>query len=63
MVVVARTSSILSLYRRHLPRLVDTFSYVQRLPRAARSAALELRYPSLLSADFCRDLLAPADGP
>jgi mannose-1-phosphate guanylyltransferase len=62
MVVVARTSSILSLYRRHLPRLVDTFSCVQRLPPAARSAVLELRYPSLLPADFCRDLLAPADG-
>jgi len=62
MLVVARVSSLLALYRRRLPELTAVFERVLRLPQAARGSALVETYGHLAAADFSRDLLAHADG-
>ncbi|MEZ5318127.1 MAG: sugar phosphate nucleotidyltransferase [Vicinamibacterales bacterium] len=62
MVIVARLSVLLDLYRRHLPHLVRTFAGALQVSEPARTAFLERHYESLTVADFCRDVLMQATG-
>jgi mannose-1-phosphate guanylyltransferase len=62
MVVVAHTSALVDLYRRHLPDLMSVFRRAQCMPSDACGAFLGQQYPDLPMVDFCRDLLMPAEG-
>jgi mannose-1-phosphate guanylyltransferase len=62
MVLAARASALMDLYRRHLPALTGVFLEALRRPAADRAAFLAERYAQLPSADFSRDLLMRAHG-
>ena len=62
MVVVARASALLRLYRTHLPHWADAFATHRRLSSHRRQPFLSEQYANLPSADFSRDLLMPARG-
>lgn len=62
MVIVARLSVLLDLYRRHLPCLSHVFTRAQELSGLERAAFLDRHYEDLAVADFCRDVLTHADG-
>lgn len=62
MVLVARASALLALYRRHLPPLADVFCRARDLSASDRLAYLSARYDDLTAADFSRDLLGRATG-
>jgi len=62
MVLVARASSLLDLYRSHLPDLAVTFETYRRLPRHRQDSFLSEQYRQLPPADFSRDLVAVASG-
>ena len=60
MVFVARSSTLLGLYRRHLPELTAVFDRALALPARTRGAFLDGQYPNLPAADFSRDMLTSA---
>jgi mannose-1-phosphate guanylyltransferase len=60
MVMVARLSTLLDLYRLHLPEIATAFDEARQLPATRREAFLARHYPRLAPADFSRDLLAQA---
>lgn len=62
MVLVARASRLIALYRRHLPRLHAAFAIARDAGRNGDLDALDALYASLPSYDFSRDLLTPACG-
>lgn len=62
MVLVAKSSTLLGLYRRHLPELTAVFDHALSLPARTRGAFLDGQYPNLPAADFCRDVLTSANG-
>jgi mannose-1-phosphate guanylyltransferase len=62
MVLVARAASLIALYERHLPALLDVFQPALRLDPEARRRYLDRRYEDLPHADFSRDVLGRADG-
>ena len=62
MVLVAKASALVDLYRTHLPGWAEVFARYQRLPLARRQKFLEEKYTALPSADFSRDILTPAEG-
>lgn len=62
MVIVARLSVLLDLYRRHLPSLSDLFTRAQAVCGPERAVFLERHYQGLTVADFCRDVLMHAAG-
>lgn len=62
MVLVARTDTLLALYRAHLPYLAEMFGLHQRLPSHKRARFLATRYANLPVADFSREVLTPARG-
>lgn len=62
MVLIARASALLGMYRRHLPALIDSFMPSLNLSVPARPAFLQAQYEQLPAADFSRDLLAHAGG-
>jgi mannose-1-phosphate guanylyltransferase len=62
MVVIARASVLLGLYRRHLPDLTRVLTQAVRLHGLAQDAFLERHYTELPTADFCRDVIAPTRG-
>jgi mannose-1-phosphate guanylyltransferase len=59
MVLVARASALLDLYRRHLPFHADVM-LTAHLQDVGKERFLREWYPELPSADFCRDLLTPS---
>jgi mannose-1-phosphate guanylyltransferase len=60
MVLVARASSLLELYNRLMPDVVDAFSKAFRCDPRDRQALLDARYEMLPCMDFSRDLLGRA---
>ncbi len=60
MVLVARASALMSLYRRLLPELARVFDHAVGLASPDRRNYLGDAYRTLPSADFSRDLLTPA---
>lgn len=62
MVLVAKASALIDLYRTHLPCWAEVFARHQRLPLVRRQGFLEERYTALPAADFSRDILTPAEG-
>ena len=62
MVLVAKASAIIDLFRRHLPDLWEVFETAGELPDAQREAFLSVAYAALPRHDFSSDLLARARG-
>jgi mannose-1-phosphate guanylyltransferase len=62
MVLVARASALLALYRRHLPQLANAFARALDFSESARRDYFSSRYDDLPAADFSRDLLGRATG-
>ncbi len=62
MVVVARASALVDLFRQHLPLQTDVMLAAQDLDPAGRHLFLHDWYPDLTAADFCRDVLTPSSG-
>jgi mannose-1-phosphate guanylyltransferase len=62
MVLVARVTTLLDLFHRHLPRLTEVVTHAWLLPPDQRDPFLASRYAALPVADFSRDLLEPAEG-
>lgn len=62
MVVVARLSALVELYRQHLPDVLAFFEHGRRLPERDRRLFFERWYRQLPELDFCRHLLTPAEG-
>jgi mannose-1-phosphate guanylyltransferase len=62
MVLVARVSSLVQLFSRHLPDLASTFDAACGLPAAERDRFLETAYAEMPRADFSHDLLSRANG-
>jgi mannose-1-phosphate guanylyltransferase len=60
MVLVARASALMELYRRATPALFEAFVTVQRLAGFKRREFFEGLYPTLPRADFSADVLTPA---
>lgn len=60
MVLVARASALLELYRKHLPFHADLMQSAHAFDTRDRDTFLRDWYPELPSADFCRDLLTPS---
>jgi mannose-1-phosphate guanylyltransferase len=60
MVLVARPSTLLDLYRRHAPEVCHVFERAMAQPPVARTAFLEHHYAHLPPSDFSRDVLARA---
>lgn len=62
MVVVARATALLGLYRTHVRHWADAFATYQRLPDHRRLSFLDEQYARLPGADFSRDVLTHAQG-
>jgi len=62
MVLVIRSSTLLALYRRHLPTLTAVFDQALHLPAPTRYAFLQDQYGQLPARDFSRDVMTPATG-
>jgi mannose-1-phosphate guanylyltransferase len=60
MVLVARATALLDLYRDHAPQLAATFAATLGMSPADRSQFLAEAYADLQPADFSRDVLTPA---
>ena len=60
MVVVARVSALLDLYRARAPMLAEVFDEARLLADDRRGLFLSACYPQLPSVDFSRDILAPS---
>jgi mannose-1-phosphate guanylyltransferase/mannose-6-phosphate isomerase len=58
MILVARVSRLLELYRTRLPALSNAFDQARSLPVSRRGLFLSACYPQLPSADLSHDLLA-----
>ena len=62
MVLLARASALLELYRQHLPSLIDSFLPALSMSAPERPAVLQEQYDQVPAADFSRDLLTHAGG-
>ena len=62
MILVARVSALLDLYRRHLPVLTAVFAGALNRHGEDRAAFLRAEYRTLPTCDFSRDLLGKAEG-
>ena len=62
MVLVARVSALINLYKRHLPGLYAVFAPAATLPNRDCRRYFDAVYPTLPPYDFSHDLLAPAAG-
>ncbi len=62
MVLAARTSALLAVFRRHLPGLYRALAPMIHLGAADRGAYAAAVYPGLPTRDFSRDLLTQATG-
>jgi mannose-1-phosphate guanylyltransferase len=62
MVLVAKASALIDLYRAHLPYWAEVFARCQGFPFAQRQEFLYQQYALLPSADFSKDILTPATG-
>ncbi len=60
MVVVARVSALLDLYRARAPMLAEVFDEARLLANDRRGMFLSACYPQLPFVDFSRDILAPS---
>ena len=62
MVMVARVTDLVGLFRRHLPDVTPMFLRAAAMPASDRCAHIADLYPRLPARDFSRDVLAPASG-